>query len=204
MGIVAVFVYSWGHFNEIPLYAVGQPSSTGLIQRNKEAPFFNNLTASTNIPFKVVYKPLEEVGFKDTFQLQMLKDGIYDLVSLRFIQNSEIEPSHQGIDLVGLNPDFETAQKVLDAYSDTIDGYLQEKYDAKLLGIWTFGPQELFCNKPINRLENIKGLKVRVASNSLSSFISNLGRIPVIISFDDTKDALANAVHFIEQLNDLI
>ncbi len=192
--IVAVFVYSWVRLNEIPLFVVGQPSSTGLLQHSKEAPFFNNLSATTHLPFKVTYKPLEEVGFKDTFQLQMLKDGLYDMVSLRFIQNSEIEPSLQGLDLVGLNPDFDTAQKVIAAYAGTVDGYLQEKYEAKLLGIWSFGPQELFCAKPIKRLEDIKGLKVRVASDNLALFISNLGGVPVFISFDETKDALAKGL----------
>lgn len=192
--IVTAFVYAWSQFNEIPLFVVGQPSSTGLLQKSKEAPFFSHLSAVTQIPFNVVYKPLEEVGFKDTYQLQMLKDGIYDLVSLRFIQNSEIEPSLQGIDLVGLISDAKTARKVIEAYSDTIDGYLQEKFNAKLLGIWTFGPQEIFCIKPIHRLEDIKNMKVRVASNSLSGVISNLGGVPVIISFEDTKDALAKGI----------
>ena len=192
--IAVLFILSWLQLNEIELLVIGQPSSTGLLQSEKEAPFFNDLRAITHIPFKVIYKPLEAVGFKDTYQLQMLKDGVFDLVSLRFIQNSEIEPSLQGIDLVGLNPDYETAEKVIHAYYDTVDRYLQEKFNAKLLGVWTFGPQELFCIKPIKRLEDIKGLKVRVASRSLSTFISDLGGTPAIISFDETKDALATGL----------
>lgn len=150
-----------------------------------------NLRKTTQLPFKVTYQPLESVGIKDTHQLSMLKDGFYDIISLRFTQNSATEPVLEGIDLVGLNPDYETAGKVIRAYSATVDRYLQEKFDTKLLGIWTFGPQEIFCRKPIKRLEDIKGLKIRVGSASLSTFITALGGTPVIIPFDETKNALA-------------
>lgn len=192
--IAVAFISSWLELNEIELLVIGQPSSTGLLQHDKEAPFFNSLSTITHIPFRVTYKPLEAVGFKDTYQLQMLKEGVFDLVSLRFIQNSEVEPSLQGIDLIGLNPDYETAEKVIHAYYDTVDRYLQARFNAKLLGIWTFGPQELFCIKPIKRLEDLKGLKVRIASKTQSSFISDLGGTPAIISFDETKEALATGL----------
>lgn len=189
--IASAFVYFWRAFNEIPLRVIGQPSSTGLLQRDKEAPFFATLREATQLPLQVVYQPLESVAFKDTFQLPMLKDGQFDLVSLRFLQNAEIEPTLQGIDLVGLIPDYATARKVITAYAPAVDRNLQQKFNAKLLGVWSFGPQEFFCNKPVKRLEDIKALKVRVAGPAQSAFIRALDGVPVIIPFDDTKQALA-------------
>lgn len=189
--LTAAFVIAWRIVDEIPLLVIGQPSSAGLLQKNMEAPFFKNLRETTKVPFKVTYRPLESVGFKDTHQLQMLKEGIFDLVSLRFMQNSEAEPSLLGIDMVGLNADYETAGKVIRAYSATVDRYLRERFDAKLLGIWTFGPQELFCRKPVTKLEDLKGYRVRVGSTSLSGFITELGGTPVVLPFDETKNALA-------------
>jgi TRAP-type C4-dicarboxylate transport system substrate-binding protein len=190
--VVAVaFVSAWRHFGEISLLVIGQPSSTGLLQGTKEAPFFQDLRRRTGLPLHVTYKPLESVGYKDTFQLYALKDGAFDLVSLRFLQNSEIEPSLQGIDLVGVNSDYATAKRVIKAYSATVDSYLQTHFGSKLLGIWSFGPQEIFCSKPIARLTDLRGRKVRVGSPSLSSFISDLGGTPAVIPFDDTRNALA-------------
>jgi len=189
--IVSAFVYTWKKLDEIPLLVIGQPSSTGTIQQKREAPFFNNLRAKTDIPFRVTYRPLESVGFKDTHQLQMLKEGTIDLASLRFMQNSEMEPSLQGIDLSGMITDHKSAQKVIAAYGGTVDHYLQARFNAKLLGVWTFGPQEIFCNRPINKLTDIKGLKVRVASTAMGTFISELGAKPVVVSFDETKNALS-------------
>jgi len=191
VAIATLFTLAWRHFNQIPLLVIGQPSSTGLLQREKEQPFFNQLGALTKLPFKVTYRPLDSTGIKDTYQLQILKRGELDLVSLRFIQNSKDEPSLTGIDLIGLSQDYATAKKIVKAYSSTIDGYLQQHFQAKLLGMWTFGSQQIFCKKPIARLEDLRGLKVRVASSTLSPLLTELGGIPAVIPFDQVKDDLA-------------
>ena len=193
-GIVAAFLYAWGLFKEVPLRVVGQPTSTGLLQHAKEQPFFERLSELSGLPLQVQYRPLDATGLMDTFQLKGLQSGTFDLVSLRFLQNSELEPSLQGIDLVGLNSDYETAQAVIGAYSPTVDAYLQEHFKSKLLGIWSFGPQEIFCRVPIGQLADLKGLKVRVGSATLASFISELGGTPAVISFDDTVHALASGL----------
>ena len=189
--MTTAFVYFWQAFNQIPLRVIGQPSSTGLLQRDKEAPFFAGLRAATKIPLQVVYQPVDALAIKDTFQLQMLKSGQFDLVSLRFIQNAELEPSLAGIDLVGMIPDYRMAQQVIAAYAGTVDRNLQEKFNAKLLGIWSFGPQEFFCSKPIQRLADIKGLKIRVGGPAMSPFVLAFGGVPAVIPFEDTKNALA-------------
>jgi len=191
LGIASVFTLSWVMLAEIPLRVIGQPESTGLLQRAKEVPFFRDLAQTTGLPIKVTYLPLNMTGLKDTHQLQMLKEGEFDLVSLRFIQNSEVEPSLQGIDLVGLYADYETARRVVLHYSDTVDRYLGENFATRLLGVWTFGPQVFFCRPPIRGIEDLAGLKVRVASSSMATLIAALGGIPAIIPFDDTKNALA-------------
>ena len=191
LAIVAIFLALWQSFREIPVYVIGQPASTGSLQSEKEAPIFNRLSAQTGLPITVTYHAMNDVGFRDTHQLHMIRDGQFDLVSLRFIQNSDAEPSLFGIDLVGLNTDWDKAQAVVREYSPTVDRYLQETFHAKLLGIWTFGPQVFFCKKPIQSVRDIQGLKVRVASASIANLIESLGGVPAIIAFDETKNALA-------------
>ncbi|MCE9632387.1 MAG: TRAP transporter substrate-binding protein DctP [Planctomycetia bacterium] len=189
--ISTVFLLAWRQYEEIPLLVIGQLSSSGLLQQRKEAPFFQNLRNTTQLPLQVTYKPLETVGFKDTHQLRMLKEGLFDLVSLRFLQNRAAEPGLEGIDLAGLIPDYKTAEQVVRAYSPTLDRYLQERFKVKLLGVWTFGPQEFFSRTPIRHLEDLRGRKVRVGDASLATVISALGGIPAVIPFDDTEEALA-------------
>ncbi len=191
VAIATAFTVAWRQLNQIPLLAIGQPVSTGMLQREMEAPFFADLQRITGLPLKVTYKPLDSTGIKDTFQLQMLKEGTVDLVSLRFIQNSYQEPGLSGIDLLGFSNDFAQARRVTAAYIPTVNRYLQTTANARLLAVWTFGPQVLFCNKPIRGLKDLQGMKVRVASEWNGATFSELGAIPAVIPFDQTENALA-------------
>ncbi len=188
--LVAGFALAWRQLNQIPLLVVGQPSVTGPLQRDNEAPFFVGLRERTGLPIKVTYKPVDQIGFKDVYQLQSLKDGTFDLVSLRFIQNSRVEPSLAGIDLPGLIADYPTAKRVAAAYAGTVDRYLQQRYASKLLGIWSFGPQEVFCRRPVSRLADLRGMSIRVASPLLATVLEELGAKPAVIPFEDTRASL--------------
>jgi TRAP-type C4-dicarboxylate transport system substrate-binding protein len=174
--------------------AIGQPLATGLIQKNKEQPFFENFAARTGLPIDVDYKPIDTLGLKDTEQLRVMKAGLFDIVSLRVSQNSRDEPTLLGLDLVGASPDYATGRKVAKAYFDTVDARLQQQFGVKLLGVWPFGPQILFCKKPITKLADVKGLKVRVYDQNLAKFIELVGGTPVPISFADTHQSLSLGV----------
>jgi len=189
--ILGVFAYAWHSSDVINLKVVGQPSMTGPIQKNLEQPFFQSLKEKTGLPIKVDYRMVDQLGFKDDYELTMLKSGMFDIVSLRFLQNAQEEPSIIGVDLPGLNPDFQTARKVGKAYGPVIDENLQQRFGVKLLGLWTFGPQVIFCNKPIYRLSDLKGLRVRVGSSIYDALIKSQGGTPVIIPFDQVLAALS-------------
>jgi hypothetical protein len=136
--------------------AMGQPVATGLIQKNVEQPFFENFAERTGIDAAVDYKPLDVTGIKDTEQLRILKAGLFDIVSLRLSQVSRDEPTILGLDLVGLNPDYDTGRKTVAAFKSVVDKQLQEKFNTKLLGVWPFGPQVLFCEPEIAKLGDLK------------------------------------------------
>jgi TRAP-type C4-dicarboxylate transport system substrate-binding protein len=178
----------------IKFKAVGQPLATGLIQKNKEQPFFENFAAKTGLPIDVDYKPIDTLGIKDTEQLRVMKAGLFDIVSLRVSQNSRDEPTLLGLDLVGGSPDYATGRKVAKAYFDTVDQRLQKQFGVKLLGVWPFGPQILFCKKPITKLADIKGMKVRVYDQNLAKFMELVGATPVPVSFADTHQSLSLGV----------
>ena len=180
--------------DRIKFKAIGQPLATGLIQKNKEQPFFENFAQRTGLPIDVDYKPIDTLGLKDTEQLRVMKAGLFDIVSLRVSQNSRDEPTLLGLDLVGASPDYATGRKVSKAYFKTVDERLQKQFNVKLLGVWPFGPQILFCKKPIARLADIKGMKVRVYDQNLAKFIEMVGGTPVPVSFADTHQSLSLGV----------
>lgn len=174
--------------------ALGQPVATGLIQKNVEQPFFENFAERTGIDASVDYKPLDVTGIKDTEQLRILKAGLFDIVSLRMSQISRDEPTILGLDLVGLNPDYDTGRKTVAAFADKVDAQLQAKFNTKLLGVWPFGPQVLFCEPEIGQLSDLRGKKVRVYDQNLANFVSSVGGTPVPIGFPDVHQSLARGV----------
>lgn len=188
--LVSGFAYGWRALDRVTVHVVGQPSTAGPIQSDVEEPFFTGLTAQTGLPLNVDYRPTDTLGFKDNFQLPMLKRDLLDLVSLRFTQNAATEPTLLGFDLPGLSTSFGIAQTVVRAYGPTLDRRLRENFDSKLLGIWPFGPQVFFCRVPITGLADMRGLKVRVGNDAVAPLLSSLGATPVVIAFEDVGTAL--------------
>lgn len=180
--------------NAVTYKVIGQPGSTGLVQKNMEKPFFDNFAENTGLNIKADFKPVDQLGIKDTEQLRVLKAGLFDVVSLRVSQNSRDEPTLLGLDLVGAAPDYATARKVYDAYKDTLDERLQKQFNAKLLGAWPFGPQILFCKKPVTSLADLKGLKVRSYDQNLSKFLESVGATPVPLGFTEVHQSLSLGV----------
>ena len=192
--VVAAFMAGPAYAETIDLKVLGQPASTGLIQKNSEQPFFENFAKKTGLDVSVNFQPLDVTGIKDTEELRILKGGLFDIVSLRFSQVSRDEPTVLGLDLVGLNPTYADAKTSVDAYKSVVDKRLQEKFNAKLLGVWPFGPQVLFCKPEIKQLSDLKGYKVRVYDQNLAKFIASVGGIPVPLGFSEVQQALARGV----------
>ena len=178
----------------IELNVIGQPLATGLIQKNKEQPFFETLAERSGLPIEVNYKPLDVTGIKDTEELRVLKAGLFDIVSLRMSQVSRDEPTILGLDLVGLSPNYDMGRKVMAAYAPVVDQRLQERFNTKLLGIWPFGPQVLFCEPAISELSDVQGYKVRVYDQNLAKFVESVGGVPVPLPFTDVHQSLARGV----------
>lgn len=188
--LLALFATAWIVLRRVEIDVVGQPSATGPIQSQFERPFFEGLAEATGLPINIRYKSIDQTGFKDTYQLTMLRDGQLDLVSLRFLQNAGHEPTLLGIDPWGLAPDFQAARAVAASYAPVLDRRLQAHFNAKLLGVWPFGPQVFFCNSRIQKLADIRGLRVRVGHESFGPLIASFGATPAVIPFDDVKAAL--------------
>jgi TRAP-type transport system periplasmic protein len=178
----------------LQLNVLGQPLATGLIQKNKEEPFFQNLAKNVGFEVTANYKAIDVTGVKSEETLRVSKSGLFDIVSLRTAQAARDEPFLLGQDIVGLNPDYKTARKVYDLYAPHFDKAIQEKFNSRLLGLWPFGPQVLFCQPEIKGLRDLKGKKVRVYDQSIAQFMESLGAIPVSIGFSETQQALARGV----------
>ncbi len=178
----------------IELKVLGQPGATGLIQQNREGPFFAEFAEKTGLDVSVNFQTMDATGIKGAEQLRILKSGLFDIISLRLQQVSRDEPTILGLDLVGLNPTYEAGKKTVKEFLPTLDARLQEQFNTKLLGVWPFGPQVIFCNAEISQLADLEGKKVRVYDQNLANFISSVGGTPVPLGFPEVHQSIARGV----------
>jgi TRAP-type transport system periplasmic protein len=175
----------------VKLRVMGMPLSTGKIQSVKEAPFFEKLKEKVGFPIEVDYKTLEATGIKEFEQLRIMRSGLFDFYGLRLGQISRDEPTILGLDLVGLNGDYKTAKAVVKAFAPTVDERLQKQFNGKLLGVWPFGPQLIFCKPAIKSLADLKGLKVRILDGVMAKFMEKVGATPVTMAFGEVSQGLS-------------
>ena len=171
------------------LKVMGMPLATGNIQKNREQPFFEKLKETTGI--EADYKVLDQTGIKEFEQLRVAKSGLFDLIGLRLGQVSRDEPTILGLDLVGLNTNYDTAKKVVTAYQGIVGERLEKQFNTKLLGVWPFGPQLIFCKPAITGLSDLKGKKVRILDGVMAKVMEKIGATPVTMAFGEVSQGLS-------------
>lgn len=182
--------------------AIGAPSTLrvlGNFTGNKkwvdiERPFFTGLAKQLGVGMQVSYNPMDALNVKAADELRLLKSGAFDVASVQIGLASRDDPVLEGVDLAGVATNMKQLRKVADAYRATIDHELQTKFNAKLMTLWPFGPQILFCKKPITSLADFKGLKVRTFTTSMATLMKHLGATPITLQFSEVYLALQRGV----------
>ncbi len=100
------------------------------------------------------------------------------------------------IDAPFLFRDLDHWNKVLDA--DTLKPIADEvaaKGDVMLIGFAGGGTRNIFANKPVRNLAEMKGLKVRVQGAPIwSKTFAAIGMSPTVIAYDEIYNAIQNGV----------
>ena len=144
-------------------------------------------------------RPLNELGLTGGEVMRMLKLGTYDAVHGLISYAAAESPVLEGIDLAGVAQDFDTYRRVVGAYKPIVSRELREKYNARLLALYTFPSQQLWCNlgespaQPVS-LKSLKDKKIRTFSTSTSDLVEGLGAKSVTVAFREMVPALKRGV----------
>ena len=144
-------------------------------------------------------KPYTELGIKGFEIMSGLKKGAFDGVHALTSYSAKASPALEGIDLAGVIQDFPTYRKAVTAYRPILEREIAEKYNAKLLNVYTFPSQQLWCNlkdrniKDVS-LKDLAGKKIRTYSRTLGDFIEGLNASAVTIAFAEVVPALQKGV----------
>jgi TRAP-type transport system periplasmic protein len=70
----------------------------------------------------------------------------------------------------------------------------KELEGVKVLFFLTHGPGTIHTKKPVRKLEDLKGMKIRASGAAISEMIKALGGVPVVLPTPDVYDALNKGV----------
>jgi TRAP-type C4-dicarboxylate transport system substrate-binding protein len=126
--------------------------------------------------------------------LRLVRSGSYDIVSTQVGLASRDDPFLEGIDLIGVSTSMDELEAAAAAYRPLFDKRVEQRFGARTLAIWPFGPQVFFCNQAIKTLDDLKSQRVRSFTPSMSKLLEQLGATPVSISFPEVYPSLQRGV----------
>ena len=141
-----------------------------------EGPFFNERLAEASGGSIIgEIKPQTELGLKGFEIMRLVKNGVFDFAFGLPGYVAQETAAFDGADLATLTQDIGTERKVAEAYFPTLEKLFADIYNAKLMMLYPFPSQTLWCKGEINGLADLKGKKIRTYSATLGDFVEAVG-----------------------------
>src|SRR6476646_7645976 len=175
----------------------------GAVQFNDGHAFNRALEKFQELTVKYYGKPITFVLHKNS-ELGLEKDYFAFMNQGISVDYGIVSPAHMStfskaapfIDAPFLFRDLDHWNKVLDA--DTLKPIADEvsaKGDVMLIGFAGGGVRNIFVNKPVRNLQEMKGLKVRVQGAPIwSKTFGAVGMAPTVIAYNEIYNAIQNNV----------
>ena len=138
--------------------------------------------------------PSERSGVRGQDVLQLLRLGVVSFGNVLLALAASEEPELNGIDLPLLNPDIQHLRQTVEIWRPRLTALLEERYGVKLLAIYTYPAQVMFCRDAFSGLSDLAGRRVRTSSVGQSELVAALGGIPVVIPFSEIVPAMRRGV----------
>jgi tripartite ATP-independent transporter DctP family solute receptor len=187
----------------VPVRAQQPITLHGAVQFNDGHAFTRSLEKFQELTVKYYGKPVNFVLHKNS-ELGLEKDYFAFMNQGISVDYAIVSPAHMStfskaapfIDAPFLFRDLDHWNKVLDA--DTLKPIADEvaaKGDVMLIGFAGGGTRNIFANKPVRNMAEMKGLKVRVQGAPIwSKTFSAIGMSPTVIAYDEVYNAIQNGV----------
>lgn len=159
-----------------------------------ERPFFSQLAPKLGMRTNITFNPMDQLGVQAADALRLLRSGAFDVMSVQIGMASRDDPFFEGLDLVGVSTDMAQLRRAVEAYREVFDKRLQSRFNTKVLTLWPFGPQVIYCNSPIRSLDDLRGLRVRTFTPSMAALMQHFGAAAVTLQFSEVYPALQRGV----------
>lgn len=122
-------------------------------------------------------------------QPQLVSDGTADLAIIVPGQLPERFHDNAVMELPGL---YRNGREASQVFNRLIDANALEGYDDYVvIAAFVSGPENIHSRKPINSVDDLKGLVVRANNKIESEVLAKLGAIPVLLAINNTTEAIS-------------
>ncbi len=178
---------------KVSMVAVTQPAPTQAQFLLVDVPFLRNAPARSGGRIEVNLSTHAERNLSGTELVRLVRSGQADIGASTLTTLAGDVPILDGVDLTGLAPGIGTARRIADTMMPVVNRDL-ERFGARLVIIYPFPAQVLWCRQPFTSLADIRGRKVRTFGPSLVDLMNALGAQPVSIGFPEVYSALERGV----------
>jgi tripartite ATP-independent transporter DctP family solute receptor len=175
----------------------------GASQFNDDHAFTKALVRFQELVQKYAGKKIDFVLHKNS-ELGLEKDYFAYMNQGKAVDYAIVSPAHMStfsraapfIDAPFIFRDLNHWNKVLDAdLLKPIADEIYQKADVLLIGYAGGGTRNIFANKPVRNLQEMKGLKVRVQGAPIwSKTFAAIGMAPTVIAYNEIYNAIQNGV----------
>ncbi len=175
----------------------------GAVQFNDDHAFNKALLKFEELTKKYYGKPVNFILHRNS-ELGLEKDYFAYMNQGKAVDYGIVSPAHMStfsraapfIDAPFIFRDLDHWNKVLDAdLLKPIADEIAQKADVMLIGYAGGGTRNIFVNKPVRNLADMKGLKVRVQGAPIwSRTFAAVGMSPTVIAYNEIYNAIQNGV----------
>ncbi len=141
---------------------------------------------------KIQQFPSMQLGGKPPDLFDQAKDGVVDIVWTVLGYTPGRFPKTEAFELPFMSGSSEASSK---AFQEYVQKYAMDEFkDVKVIAVHTHGPGLFHSKEPINKLEDLKGMKVRGGSRVINIMLEQLGAVPVGMPVPAVGEALSKGV----------
>ncbi len=156
------------------------------------APWAEKVEKESGGRIKIQQFPSMQLGGKPSDLFDQAKDGVVDIIWTVLGYTPGRFPKAEAFELPFSSGAAEPASRAFQAF---VEKYAADEFkDVKLIAVHVHGPGLIHSKDPVNKLEDLKGMKVRGGSRVINIMLEQLGAVPVGMPVPAVGEALSKGV----------
>ncbi len=155
-------------------------------------PWIEKVEKESNGRIKIEHYPSMQLGGKPPELIQQVTDGVVDLVWTVLGYTPGRFPKSEAFELPFMVAD---AEKTSMAFQEYYEKHLTDEFPGiRVIAVHTHGPGLLHTKNPVNKLDDIKGVKLRGPTRVITQMLGTLGAVPVGMPVPAVPEAVSKGV----------